>query len=87
MQGIEDVAGFDCDEMKKGIFKNILPSIFYELDHISSKHGRQLQEHIADYEVCVCVCVFVCVCVCQRERERETEKEQETVRQRKMWKE
>lgn len=34
--------------MKMGVSKDILPSIFYELDHISSKHGRQLQEHIAD---------------------------------------
>lgn len=30
------------------VSKDILPSIFYKLDHISSKHGRQLQEHIAD---------------------------------------
>lgn len=50
--------GFGCDEVRKGVSKDILPSMFYESDHISSKHGRQLWKHIADQDLCVYVRVF-----------------------------
>ena len=31
---------FDCDEVSKGVSKDILELMFHESDHISSKHGR-----------------------------------------------
>lgn len=35
---------FGCDEVRRGVSKDILELMFHESDHISSKHGRQLQE-------------------------------------------
>lgn len=55
--GGKEMSIFSCDEVRKGVSKDILPSMFYESDHISSKHGRQLQKHIADQDLCVCVSV------------------------------
>lgn len=52
----ERKAGQGCDgevSNEGKVSKDILPSMFYESDHISSKHGRQLQKHIADQDVCV----------------------------------
>lgn len=52
--GGEETTGFGCDEVRRGVSKDILPSMFYESDHISSERGRQPQKHIADQDLCVC---------------------------------
>lgn len=40
--GIKKMSGFGYAETRKAVSKDILLSIFYELDHISSEHGRQV---------------------------------------------
>ena len=62
--GGEEMTSFGCDEVKEGVSKDIIPSMFYEPDHISSEHGRQHRKHIADQDLCVCVSVRACMCVC-----------------------